>query len=110
MVFDKLIGPAIIVAGVASGLVPTKAEAYCGQHDVIKGYLEAFPTEARVRGLGVTSDQLGLVELYVAPDGRFAITVTAKDKTSCTLLTGSDWVGADGEVMDDPATPNEGEE
>jgi hypothetical protein len=64
----------------------------CGPRADIISTLEGRFKE-KIRGLGVTGDETGLVELYVSPEGTFSIVITDKLMTSCVMYVGNNWQG-----------------
>ena len=87
---------AILATGALAAVVttatvsPEQAQAaQCGPRDKVVERITG-KAGAQRQALGL-SGQTSMVELYVATNGRWVMTVTRPDKLTCVLAAGSSW-------------------
>ncbi|MFM9841995.1 MAG: hypothetical protein ACKVOI_03400 [Dongiaceae bacterium] len=79
----------IILAGAAMSAVPAFAQAACGGHaDILKHLAERY---GELPHAVAFTDQGGLVEVAVSPQGSWTIIVTVPGRPSCIVATGKEW-------------------
>lgn len=88
----RLFGIALAALLVAGGTEAQSME--CRPYEEMKHLLHERNMQD-VSGLGVTRDELGLVELYVNNQRGFSVVLTDRNKMSCLLLQGTNWEGVD---------------
>ena len=77
---------------------PAYAETPCFPHAELVALLDTN-FDASQMALG-REEGGALIEVFVAPDGQWALAITTPDMKSCVAATGSDW------MMVDPAEVN----
>jgi hypothetical protein len=80
--------PIIVLAALLSTCAPAHAQTMCADHDALRN---TFNQQGiRLEGSGDIS--VGSTELWVAPNGEWALIVINDSGVACMMASGTDWI------------------
>lgn len=80
--------PIIVLAALLSTCAPARAQTMCADHDTLRN---TFNQQGiRLEGSGDIS--VGSTELWVAPNGEWALIVINDSGVACMMASGTNWV------------------